>query len=211
MAFTYDGPEGESVFITFLPGLVAAPGVPGEEAVEAILSPIREKLDELKSLHDFQLAILFGALLVEHTLDRMLRSLMPRFDQEIAKGPQFTFSMKIKMARALAICPRKILRAADSIRDARNEIAHNLGHGSYADLPPKFRDKIERNRQEFYSPPTSAPELQGINQFIYLALFTASGMLVYANHSQHLRDAIEDEGFIPALLAKANPPAGPAA
>ncbi|WP_337177624.1 hypothetical protein [Paludisphaera sp.] len=201
MPFTYDGPEGESVFRTFLHGLVAAPGVPVEEAVATLLSPIREKLDELESLHDFQQGILFGALLVEYTLDQMLKGLMPGFDQV----KHLSFSVKIKIARALSICPRRILEAADSIGIARNKIAHNLGYRSYTDLPTEIRNKVEHGRRGFYDPPTSAPVEEGLNQFIFLAMFTASALLVYANHSRHLRDAIEEHGFIPALLAKAHP------
>lgn len=115
--------------------------------------------------------------------------------------------MKIRIARALAICPRRILGSADSIRSARNKIAHELAFNAYDELPVGTRDSINARRKEYYNPQNDAPVEEGLGQFIALAVFTTTALLVYANHARHLRTTIDDEQFVPAVLAQMHPPA----
>jgi hypothetical protein len=156
-------------------------------------------MEHLRHIEDLQLGVLYGALLVENALDELLRRLMPRFEEEIVNNADFSFSMKTRIARALAICPRRILGSVDSIRNARNAIAHNLQFDTYDDLPVGIRDSINNRRREYFQPQADAPAEEGFSQFISLAVYTTTALLVYASHTRLLREFINDEHFVPTL------------
>jgi hypothetical protein len=201
MRFTYSGPEEESVFHDFNPALLVAPGANPENAADGVLAPIQGQLHHLHGIHDFQLGILYGAVLVENALDELLSILMPRFEQEIGNNADFTFSTKTRMARALSVCPRRILGSADSIRNARNAIAHNLQFGAYDDLPIGIRDSINHRRREYYNPQADAPAEEGFSQFVSLVVYTTTALMMYASHSRLLRGFIDNEEFVTTLEA----------
>lgn len=199
MPFTYSGPDEETVFHDFDPGLLVTPAANIENVADRVLAPIQGQMEHLRHIKDFQLGILYGAMLVENALDELLRNLMPRFDQEIVNNADFSFSMKTRIARALAICPRRILGSVDSIRNARNAIAHNLQFNNYDDLPFGIRESVNNRRREYYDPADDAPADEGFSQFISLAVYTTTAILVYASHSRLLREFVESEHFVPAL------------
>ena len=147
-------------------------------------------------------------MLVENALDDLLGNVMPRFDQEIVKNADFGFSMKTRIARALAICPRRILGSVDSIRKARNAIAHNLQSDDYDDLPVGIRDSVNNRRCEYYDPPDDAPADEGFSQFISLAVYTTTALLVYASHTRLLREFMDNEHFVPTLEVQVQAEAG---
>ena len=75
-------------------------------------------------------AAIMGASLVEHDVERLLRSRLPRRDDRTwrdlteDRGPAGTLSQKIALAHALGLLPDNLRRNLDHMRHIRNAFAH---------------------------------------------------------------------------------------
>lgn len=130
-----EGPEGESIFRRFL-----AWCLPIEWT-----GTIQGELDEVfahMSSDDDRALVLVGALVVENAIDQLLTVYIPGY-KTLKGNRDFTFSMKISLARSLRLCPSRLFSAADAIRLIRNDFAHELSNSVFDECKPEHLQSIE--------------------------------------------------------------------
>ena len=114
----------------FFPYLNIRPVFPDFKALD-------ETLEHLEKAPEERALVLVGAMLLERAIDELLSAYMPGWE-ELSKGRDFSFSMKIKLASAANICPPDLLKSADVVREIRNAFAHEL---SVSDLSRVLKNK----------------------------------------------------------------------
>ncbi|MCX5880638.1 MAG: hypothetical protein NTU74_02160 [Deltaproteobacteria bacterium] len=90
---------------------------------------------------------LVSALTTEYYVDKVLRSFIPGYNSLCKEADNFTFSVKIKLLKALKLVPSHIIRAAEIIRQTRNAFAHDINIDSLEDLDDK---KIISKMKDMY-------------------------------------------------------------
>ncbi len=180
------GPEGETLFWHALACVAVehAPKLQGE-------------LDELwvhyKDITDERLLSIVAALCVENAIQELLEGVGPGFTQ-VRDDADFTFSLKIKTARALRVIPSRILGSCDLIRQVRNEFAHHLDKKQLSHLDNK------RHLRKL------AAQLTGFNRamgdgashgemFKALVSDVLVALRVYIQHVRRLREYLGTETF----------------
>ena len=114
----FGGPVRQTLFDRFLAWCIPA----------RWQSTVQEELDvtfAYLSSEDDRAVALVGALLVESAVNGLVAAYVPGY-RKLADMRDFTFSMRIELARALMLCPSRLLGAADTVRNLRNEFARNL-------------------------------------------------------------------------------------
>ena len=89
-----------------------------------IQAEIDDVLTHLSSADDRAVALV-GALLIETAVNDLVSAHVPGY-KSLADNRDFTLSMRIALARALKLCPARLLGAADTVRAIRNDFAHKL-------------------------------------------------------------------------------------
>src|SRR5947209_5205235 len=91
--------------------------------------PDKKALDEalvyLDEAQEERALVIVGALLLEKAVYYLLYAFVPGY-KSLNEERDFTFSMKIKLAKAISICPSELLDSINTIRDVRNVFAHDL-------------------------------------------------------------------------------------
>lgn len=132
MKAQYEGLKGETIF--------AEPYVNLLDHEAATKS--RDTFVRLGAYKDDRSMALIAAMVCEAYIDRLLSSIMPGYVKNIAKNSNFTFSSKIKILQAFDIVPRHLCKAADLVREVRNEFAHNLDIDALESIDPKIIDRL---------------------------------------------------------------------
>lgn len=185
-------------------------GIKGESLFDEPLlryfrhNPLPALFSKTAGLKDDRLLALVTALIVEDRLDAALSSFLPRY-RRLTSASDFTFSMKIALAEALAQIPPKILSAATVIRKIRNEFAHHLEIESFSGLKADLTADLKNLRAAVYGvfgadqrkPLPSLPE-----EYKALAFVCIAGLDAYRENLAYLRAYIETPEFIDFLLKK---------
>src|SRR4051794_10765327 len=77
---------------------------------------LEEALEHLEKTEDERALVIVGALLLERAIDELLSAYIPGYE-ELSVDRDFSFSMKIKIAKAVNICPLELLKGADVVRE----------------------------------------------------------------------------------------------
>lgn len=150
---------------------------------------LQKRLDELwkqyKDIDDQRLLALVGALCVETALDALLQRFISDYDS-LKEDSDVTFSLKIKIAKALHLIPQKILNSCDLIRRIRNDFVHDLNLSEFTYLPKKRLDKLGPYVREFKTKERNSRDWV----VLYRALvgFTNTGLVAYSYQIEALRD-----------------------
>ena len=128
----YAGVQGETIFTEPYVNLLDHQGQ----------TRSREIFQRLGAFKDDRSMALISALVCEAYVDRILSTFMPGYVSNIKEDSNFSFSMKIKVLRALDIVPRHLTRGADLVREVRNKFAHNLELDSLEDVEKKILDRL---------------------------------------------------------------------
>lgn len=140
--------------------------------------------------------VLVGALIIENGVDELLYSYVPGF-KSIIDNWDFTFSLRIELARALRLVPARLLGGADAIRRVRNDFAHDLKIRSLQDLKSSRLESLTSHLSKF-----NPQWVEGTNHrlnFEQLVTLTALGLLLYSRHTQILNSFIRHEGLADLL------------
>ncbi len=124
-----EGPEGETMFRRFV---VSCLPVEWKAAVQVELDTV---FAHLKSEDDRAVALV-GALIVEDGVNQLLAAHAPGY-RELAAKSDFGLSLRIEFARALRLCPSRLLGATDTIRKIRNDFAHRLSLTAFNECKPE--------------------------------------------------------------------------
>ena len=177
------GPEGETIFWHTKVWLAA-----GYE------SRLQAELDKMwahyKDIDDDRLLALVAALCIEDSVGVLLQAFAPGFSQCDA---DFTFSLKIKMARSLRMLPSRILTACDLIRVIRNEFAHHLEIKDFNQLDNECLRKLGHYIAAFNVKERDADDHRGL--FRELVGFVILALHVYIGQVAKLREYLGTEAF----------------
>ena len=127
---TYEGVSGETIFHRTYMNFVLY-----DEDLKN-----RALLERLGAYKDDRSKAIIAALVCEKYLDRMLAVVFPGYSSDNLKNAPF--DTKIRMLQALRIVPLFVTKAADLLRRARNEFAHNLELDDLAGLPQPLQDAM---------------------------------------------------------------------
>jgi len=100
----FDCEKGEAVFYKPIYEIIT------KLEFSKIIDEHQSYLKRLALLNDDRLYALVANLLVENIIDNYLAEIMPKYKKsELAKKNDFTFSLKIDVAKELRFCPQKFL------------------------------------------------------------------------------------------------------
>ncbi|MBP1311725.1 hypothetical protein MHH57_05570 [Paenibacillus sp. FSL H7-0442] len=120
-----------------------------EEKKKEISSKNLEALVHIIPLKDDRLLLLTGALIIENSIDNYLSDFMSGYNA-LKENRDFSLSMKIGLAKALALCPSKIFNYCNIIRLMRNDFAHNLQAKEIEGLPDRHKQTLYQYLLELY-------------------------------------------------------------
>lgn len=180
------GPEGETLFWHLKGWLVAR----REHQIQA-------RLDEMwahyKEIADDRLLVVVAALCVEESVNALLQAIAPHFDQCL-EDTDFTFSLRIRVARTLRLIPSRILTNCDLVRQIRNEFAHHLDVRAFGQLDPKKHlQKLLPYVAAFSTAPRDASNHSQL--FRDLVGFTLAALEAYTQQVTLLRKYLDTVGF----------------
>ena len=107
-----------------------------KETQANFMSRLAQSLEHIVRIHDERLLLITGALLVESSIDNLLSDFMPGYNT-LKENRDFSFSLKIALAKATELCPAPLFNYANLIRTMRNEFAHNIATSKIDQLPNK--------------------------------------------------------------------------
>ncbi len=157
---------------------------------------LQKNVDELwehyKDIDDQRLLALVGGLCIETALDELLQGYILNYDS-IKENMDITFSLNIKITKAMRLIPLKILNSCDLIRQIRNDFAHNLNLSTFADLSKKRLNKLGPYVQKFNTRDGNSQDWVGL--YKKLTNFTILGLMVYSYQIKALSDYIKTDDF----------------
>jgi hypothetical protein len=165
-------------------------------------NPLPDLFSKTAGLTDDRLLAIVTALVVEQGVDVLLGSFLPGY-KHLAEERDFTISLKIGLAKALGFIPPRILRAATMIRKIRNEFAHDLDIGSFAQLKEDLIRDLTRLRIEIYrhsGADQTKPEPSLVEEYSAIAFFCIAGLDAYRENLAYLRSKIQTPKFIASLF-----------
>ena len=145
-----------------------------------------------RELEDDRLIAVVAALCVEEAIQSLLQAIGPGF-KELEEDADFSFSMKIKVARALQMLPARILTASDLVRQIRNAFAHNLDLKSFENLDSKkYLFRIGPSVSSFNSAKRDPNNYRKL--FVELVGFILMALNIYKMHVAQLREWLGTQG-----------------
>ena len=183
----------------------------GEEGKTIFCKPFNRDLMEvddasalLKKVHDAgdeRSMVLVSAMVCETYIDRMLSILLPKYSRLLDDSASFTFSTKIKLLESFEIIPLHLTRAADLVRQVRNEFAHNLEVSLLADIDPKIIRKLHGlYTQRGIRTEVGPDDLS--NLFSVVSYIATSVLYAYRETLRSFSAAVRDPHFADALAAE---------
>jgi hypothetical protein len=190
-----EGPKGETIFSAY-------PWAASPQTIDELNAKIAWALDHVSKAMDDRLLVLLGAMIVENAVDELLAAIMPGY-KVLQQNKDFTFSMKIELARALRLIPSWILGCADIIRSIRNDFAHELSINTFDKIKAAKIASMRDHVLQFNSGLISRnlpEELQAPDgDFVVLVKLTAMTIYSYAADVKTLDDFLRSDGFIKHL------------
>ncbi len=148
--------------------------------------------------NDDRLLVLTAELLLENAIDRYLSELMPSYKKNLNDKKEFTFSLKIAVAKSLKLSPPQFFNSADLIRRIRNQFVHQLEITKFEMLNSKIQKEISDNLL-LYIPKEKLAEKTLQERFRSLSLYTFYGMNRQIENVHSLNVFIRDDGFLSNL------------
>ena len=188
------GPQGETIFRHPLAYIIADHG-------PQLQSELDEMWTHYKDISDERLLALVAALCIENAVQGLLESFSSGF-AELREDSGCTFSLKIKMARALRLVPARIFASCDLIRQIRNEFAHHLHKKELSQLDEnKYLQKLAAHVAAF-NPAERDKDLHA-EMFKQLVSFVIIALRTYTHHVLRLREYLDTMTFQENLKRRA--------
>jgi hypothetical protein len=185
-----EGPVGITIFRRLFTWGTSSEAL--DVTLEGMSKLIQPKVDDMlqyvKNLNDDRLLVLVSALIIENAIDGLLAAIMPGYEP-LREKRDFTFSMRIEIARALCLIPARILNCADFIRSLRNDVVHDLSIDRFDKFKPTQLQSMRDRLLSF----TSEEQVESAEVFRYLATWTAVALYAYTIHVSQLDDFIRSD------------------
>jgi hypothetical protein len=189
----FDCPEGDAVFYNRLIYPSSVAGI-GKEA----LKQLTNYFEHIGKLNDDRLIVLTAELLLENTIDRYLSAIMPSYKNTLGDNRDFTFSLKIAVAKGLKLSPSKFFKSVDLVRKVRNEFVHNLNIKSFDKLDIELLNDIQQNL-ELYTSKERVLSRELRDNFKSLALYSFWGLNAQIENIQSLNAYLRSNYFLEDL------------
>ncbi len=174
---------------------------------------LRATLNLMGNYGDERSKVLMAALASEAVIDMLIAAVLPGYEKEFLEGNDrdMTFSLKIKLLKALAVVPRHLIEAADLVRAMRNEFAHNLRVDTLADLTDQTKtrgkgSKVIGKLCGYYERQSLEPKDQReerVHVFDAISLIATAGLAGYLPLVRDLNAAMRDPTFEAKLRRRA--------
>jgi len=180
---TFEGPEGETLFRRFV---AACLPLEWEPVVQAEVDEVFAHLD---SKDDRAVAVV-GALVIEDSVNQLVAAYVPGY-KKMAENRDFGLSMRIELARALRLCPSRLLGAADTVRAIRNDFAHKLALKAFDECKREHlasaQDHLRQIQPAMVAGKTNREIFTSLVSMVRLALRVYSFHV--ERHNQYVREA----------------------
>ena len=201
------GIPGESIFWRFVPEITPNEAETYVNLLQQWQDEYRRHYEELK---DDRAIVVVEALCIEDCLDKMIEAIFPR-SKEILENKDFSFSLKIDLIRAYNVIPNRILDDCDTIRQMRNDFAHELSLKTFSDwdIYISKKKKAGSKRQTFKDVINRAIKVYGNYydlrasyrvRFEDFAAPVIMSLLLYVTHVQAMRKFMDSEDFMKTLI-----------
>lgn len=179
----FEGAEDGDLFRRFLAWCVP---IEWESGVQAEIDAVFARLE---SADDRAVAVV-GSLVVENAVDQLVGAHVPGY-KKLAAHQDYSLSMRIELARALRLCPARLLGAADTVRRIRNDFAHRLELARLADCKPEHlasaRGHLQQIQLTMVEGKTDREVFRNLVSMVYLSLRG------YAFHVERLNQYVREE------------------
>jgi len=138
----------------------------------------------LQTLTDDRAVILEGALIIENSVRKFLKTAVP------GRKKNLGFALAISLSRDMQLCPDQVFDDADLVREIRNEYAHDLTKRSYHDLSKKYRDSVGLRAKGYGS---GIFQHSVLKEFCNLVMGNATSIFALASQTHKLRKFINDK------------------
>jgi len=180
MELYFDGPKGQTLFSHLINWCIT------EDSFENFQGSIHDSFSHI-AIEDDRTLSLVGALITENAVDGLLAAYIPDYMNLIEHG-DFTFSMKINLARSLRLCPTRLLSAADAIRKVRNEFAHDLYITKFGQCKPENIKLVHDHLRQINKRDTEKKEARELFKLLVMYIFMA--LKSYQYHVEKLNNYI---------------------
>lgn len=178
----FEGPENETLFTKLLIWCLPT------EWFQTVQREIDAAFSQLSEIDDRSLAVV-GALILENAVDELLDAHIPSY-KNIQDNANFSFSMKINLARSLRLCPTRLFRAIDAVRQIRNDFAHSLSISSFLECKPEHIRSVKGHLQQI-NPGLANVELSS-EQFKNLVSLVFLSLRGYRHHVHRLNEFVRN-------------------
>jgi hypothetical protein len=186
-----EGIKGESLFYKPIVWFIA----PDFEKIRKQFIRHKKFIEQTK---EERLLSIVAALSVEEAMDLCLRSYIPKYQAKLEGTRDFSFFLKIQLARSLCLIPGHILNGADLIREIRNKFAHDLDIEGFNFLGNEFNDRLKEMFHKF-TPERDPKSIAVKDLFVNVAMCVIVGLGIYASHAKAAREYIYGKDFLKQL------------
>lgn len=179
------GAEGETLFWNLKEWLIV-------EHTEDFQKYLTEMWQHYRNATDERLLALLGALCVEASLDILLGKFIQDYES-LKTDTDVTFSLKIKIAEAMCLIPRKILNSCHLVRQVRNEFVHNLEISRLNQLKAKYTNKLKPYVREYNVRDRDWEDW--VSLYKDLVGFTVLGLVAYSYQLEALKSYLKTDEF----------------
>lgn len=163
---------------------------------------MEETFEHLSSTTDERALAIIGALILEKGIDDLLHTIIPGYKALWDKW-DFSLSTKIELARALRLFPNALFNCVDTIRQIRNEFAHDLSVNSLKALARRKTSSknLVASMRSHYLQYGEHPFEEGyeLNGFKILIEETIKMLHFYRMQAWLLNQFIRSKGLVPVL------------
>lgn len=169
---------------------------------------IASYFQQFNALKDERASVIFFAIAIESELDSLNSKVFKNY-KVFEDDQNFTFSIKIKMLKALALIPEDIITCIILVKDIRNKFAHNIDIHNIKDLSSDSKGKKLISKLDSYCNQLddklvySKIESNYISKFKDIAALSIKALRYFQPNMELLRQEIELEEFVERLKLKA--------
>ncbi len=193
-----NGKKGQSLLHTIEPNVIRS-----EEFGKSFENKYKTIVNRYSDVKDDRLLALIGHLIVENELDNFLSIWIPKYNN-LKKERDFTFNLKIELAKSLRLIPIHILNSIHPIRKIRNIFAHDLNIDKFKQArkkSPKDFEKFDNMTKSFADIPD---EYNDFIKFKYMFLAISMILSAYSEQLKIVRDYITNDENLNKILSKDN-------
>lgn len=185
----FSGPKKESIFHCYIAEFLST------EASQEFQEKVDGIMSKVMSIKNDRLLVLLGALIIENSLDEFLSTIIFKY-KTLRDNRDFTFSMKILLAKSFRYIPNFIFNSVDCVRVMRNDFIHDLSIDSFEKMAPEKLQSMKQHLSNFVSEKYPSND----SMFRNLVLYTSLALFGYSSHVLKLSSFLRSKDFMKSLV-----------